>query len=478
MKDFQNKVKKGLFWNGGSSVALQVFNILVGIVLARLLTPTDFGYMTMVFVFTGFANIFMDLGFSAAIVQNQKISTKHFSSVFWMNLGLGLLLSLVLFLSGNFIANFYEEPILVKIIPIISLVFILKSLGMVQRALLQKELKFKTISIIRICSHVISGVAAILFAFFDYGFWSLVYKILILDFCFTLFLWIASEWKPLFSVRFTHIKELASFSLNVTGVYTFEYWTRKIDDILIGKFLGSDSLGVYNRAYGFLLLPLNNIKTIVTGVMFPAMSKIQNDKERIKRLTLKTKQSLAFISFPLMLCIFLISEDFVLVILGDHWIEMIPIMKIFCLAAIPDSIRITGIILKSIDRTDLLLKIALITKSFFVGCVIFGLQYGLKGVAIAVAVGLALNFIVMLYIAGKQIDLSLTELFQKLFSIVANNILTLGCAWIISAYLWDSEVSLYSLVGKVILFGLIFLVIDFVNTPKIRPELVKLIRKR
>lgn len=475
MSSFRKKVEKGVLWNGGASIFMQGVNFVVGIVLARLLTPHDFGLIAMILVFIGFANLFMDLGFSAALIQKEEVKKSQYSSVFWMNVAIGTFFSLLLLAFSSALADFYDEAMLNSIIPIIASIFLIKSLGMVQKAKMEKELNFRAISIARFLAYFLTGITTIYLAYYGWGVWALVVKVILLDLIITASFWILSGWVPSFSFKLSDIKELLKFSMNLTGVETFNYWTRRMDDLLIGKFIGSNALGYYSKAYSFLKLPLTGIKSVITAVLFPAMSKMQKDISRLKETTLKTTEALAFINIPVMLGIFFISRDFVLIILGEQWEPMIPVLKIFAISSIPDSVRITGTILKAINRTDLLFRVAIITKSLFLLCIVLGLPFGIEGVAIGVTVGLFINFTVMTYVAGKQIGMSLQDVFWQITPVAINALIMLFSAIAISNFFFQDEISLLILFAKIALAIGIYGVVTWLNKPKILADYQKLI---
>ncbi len=406
---------KGVSWNGLQILITQIYRLIIGIILARLLKPEVFGLIAMVVVFTGFADSLKNLGFQSAIIQKKDITERHLSSAFWLNLLVGISLFIFFLLLADYIASFYNEPILKIIVSVYSFIFIVSSLSAVPGAILQKKLAFKELAIASIISTLLSGFIAVLFAYYEFGVWALVIQVFVASILSICFYFYYSGWFPKLFFDKKSLKELLNFGLNVTGISFLYYWAKEIDTLLIGKILGSGPLGIYNKAYAFLMFPVEKIKYQIINVVFPVFSKIQDDLVRIKKGTLLLISILGFVLFPIMFGVFLISEEFVLLLLGIEWEAMIPIMKIFCIAALFESVKVGGTIMMSIGKPKQLLRIIFFTKLATILLILCGFKWKLTGVSIGICLSIIINFFVETYFAGRYIQLSLLEVLYAIF---------------------------------------------------------------
>jgi O-antigen/teichoic acid export membrane protein len=413
--NLKSKVKHGLKWTFLDQVLSQIIFLVFGIFLARILTPSMFGIVGMITIFSNFAVLFVDLGFSAALIQKKEVTTAHFSSVFWFNLGAGLLLYFLFYISAPFISKFYNQPELIQLIRVICLSFIITSFSSVQANILIKELQFKKKVIINWVAMLVGYLVAFIMAFRGFGVWSLVIMTLCTSFINTILYWIISKWVPLFIFEWKKIKELSNYGLNFLGDTSVNYWSRNFDNFIIAKVLGSTDLGIYSRAYSLMLLPLRNITTIVTKVMFPAFSQKQDDIQLLKKYYLNIIQYIALITFPLMIGLSLVSKEFVLLFFGNKWSAMIPILSILSgLGAIQSIVSLNGLIYNSLGKVNIAFKVSIFSNIALIIAFTIGVNYGLEGVAWSYFIASLLLFFPIYSIAIKQLNISLFEIYINL----------------------------------------------------------------
>ncbi len=416
--DFNNSILSGLSWSTISQIGVQVLNFGIGIVLARLLSPREFGLIAMIAVFVGFASIFKDLGLGAALIQKKDAEQKHYSSIFWINIGAGFSIMLIFMMCAPWIAKFYKEPILFPLTILISVNFFIGSLGVVQDALFQKHINFKVLAIVDIAALILSGGVAIIMSLLGFGVWSLATQSILFTVIWLTLIWYVSDWRPTFLFDWEAVRELLGFSINLLGFNTFNYWVRNADNLLIGRFFGSSALGVYSKAYSIMLFPLSNLSRVIGRVMFPAFSIIQEDKQRISRIYLRITRNIALISFPLMSGLLAVSDSFVLAVFGSQWSGMIPILKIFCVVGMIQSIvTLNGNIYLSQGRADLQFKVGSIIGVLGVIAIIIGLRWGIKGVAYAYGTFSLFAVYPSIRIAVSLIGMTFTEVLANLYSV-------------------------------------------------------------
>jgi O-antigen/teichoic acid export membrane protein len=416
---------RGIGWTATSRVAQLLMSILISAILARLLTPSDFGLIAMVLVFSNFVAIFAGIGLTAAIVQKPEISDNALSSSFWVNVGSGALMTVALAASAPLIAAFYSQPRLTPLVVFISTTFFITSFGNVSYALLTKRMNFKAIAIISVCATGASGIIGVFLAFSGYGVWSLAwYSVLSSVFAAVLTL-IYARWVPHLLLGLQHMKGLLRFGANYTGFNFVNYFALNMDNLLVGRFLGSSALGFYNLAFNLLLLPVTSISDVVGKVMFPALSRIQQDKQLVRDAYVRANRYIAAISFPLMIWLLVAAPQLVRVVYGPKWISVIPLIQIFALAGLEQSVENVGWIFLSQGRTDMLFKLGVFTTVVIVIAFVVGLRGGVEGVVLAYTIAIYLKAYPVFVIGFRLIDMKVRYALAPLWS-VALAALTLG----------------------------------------------------
>lgn len=349
----KDDILSGIAWKTVAQTVGEGASVLFTILMVRLLTPEDFGLFGMILVFTDFAKSFGRLGFGAALIQRKNLTEHHRSSVFWLNIAAGLILAGIIAASAPLIAAFYGEPRLVELTLVVSLDFIFSSFVIVQRALMNRKMNFKLLAYVKFISIVASGLIGVGMALSDFGVWSLVAKVMSSTAVTGIALWTFSEWSPEWTFDWTALKELLDFSAHTFGFEVYNYWAGKADDLLVGRYIGSYGLGIYTRAYETMLVPVQQITSTLRDVMFPALSKIQDDEDRVRELYLRAISAIGLITIPMMLLLLVVTDSFVIAVFGPNWSGVIPVLQILCGAGVILPIASTvGWIFKSQGRAD------------------------------------------------------------------------------------------------------------------------------
>lgn len=405
--NLKQKTFKGIAWSALERILSQGLQFAITVILIRLLSPEDFGLIAMLMVFIGFATIFSDFGLGSALVQKHDISPKHINGVFWINLLLGLLTTTAFFFSAPLLARFYNTPKLEILSRALSFVFLLSTPGIVPRSLLTKKLAFDRLAKLEIGAICVSGIAAIFIALGGWGVWALVIQSLIRESVRSLASIMAVEWHPQLSTSISAVRELLKYSTNLSGFQVINYWARNSDNLLIGKYLSVTSLGIYTRAYSVLLLPLNQIVGILTQVMFPALSAIQHDKARVREVYLRAMQVISFVVYPIMMGLLVVAHSFVTILFGARWIEVAPLIQIFCLVSITQVLcNPVGWIYMSQGRTDWMFRWGLFGSTSLIGAIAIGVYGGsIQTVALAYLIATTLITYPCIAIPGKLIKM-------------------------------------------------------------------------
>ena len=434
--NLRTKTIRGIGWSATSQIARLSMQVVITAILARLLTPSDFGLIAMVAVFSAFVGIFSDFGLSSALIQRKEINNELLSSVFWIGVLLGVLLTLSFAICAPLIAAFYSEPQLIPIIVVLSTTFFIGSLGNTQIALLTKNMNFKALAIISVCAVAVSGTVAVLLAFSGYGVWSLVWNAIVAA-CVTVPLsWMYSRWVPRVFLALQQVRQVISFGANLTGFSFVNYFARNLDNLLIGKFLGPSPLGLYNLTYNLLLFPLNNISYVIGNVMFPALSIIQHDKQMVRDVYIIANRYIAVVSFPLMTWMLVAAPQLVPVIFGPKWAGAIVLVQILALTAIGQSIGTNiGWIYLSQGRTDIMLKWGILSTIVVVISFFVGLRWGVVGVAAAYTIATYSLAYPGFVIPFRLIQLKVSDFFVQLRTIILASLMLWAIMLSVRVYL-------------------------------------------
>lgn len=392
--DLKRKTIKGASWTFVSQISRIIITMFVTAVLARLLEPSDFGLVAMVTVFTVFFAMFNDIGLASAIIQKQEVTETQLSSLFWVNLIEGLIVSVICLSLAPLIARFYSESRLTPMIMVMSSLFVITSFCMVQKALFSKNMAFRVLALVEITGFLTGGVVAVTFAAFGFGAWSIVLQMIIQSFVISALLFLLSKWKPKFILKWKPIKGFLSFGIPLLGFHFVNYFNRNLDNMLIGRFLGPAQLGFYNVAYKTMLFPLTNISEVIGRVMFPALSHIQDDKDRIRRAYIKANRYIALVTFPLTTAIAIFAPQIVRVMLGSKWERAIFLIQILAgIGGLQSLYSTQSWIYLSQGRTVALFIFGVVITIIFAGSFVVGLHWQVEGVAIAYSVA----FLAILY---------------------------------------------------------------------------------
>jgi PST family polysaccharide transporter len=406
----KSKTISGAGWSGAGNIARQAFQIITLMVMARFLSPEVFGTYAILMIFVQFMNIFGSMGIPQVIIHLDNPDQRMLSSVFFLNMVVGVVLFICLYFLARPIAMFFGNSEITHLLQIIGIIFIITSLTLVQKALLEKSMLFKNVIIIETISIFVGSATGIVFAVIGFGIYSLIIMSLLRPTLLSIGLWLNSSWRPSFQFSLHDIKKVWNYAFNLTGFSIINYFARNADNFLIGKFIGSSGLGVYSIGYKILLYPIENISGILVRVLFPAFSKIKYDNIRFKSAYVNSISYIAIITFPVMAGLFAVSSTFVPVVFGDKWVGLGKLLMILApIGMIQSVVTTVGSIYTAKGTTSLMFKIGGLNALITVLSFVIGLPYGIHGVAIAYAIANLIMLYPNLKFAWKQIDLKVTE---------------------------------------------------------------------
>lgn len=402
----RNKTVKGTVWSMFERFSVQAVSFLVMILMARVLTPNDYGIVGMITIFIAISQALVDGGFSQALIRKQDRSELDNSTVFFFNLASGLLLYLLLYICAPAIANFYNEASLVKITRVISLNILINSLVVVQRANLTVKIDFKTQAKASLVAAFLSGMTGIWMAYSNFGVWSIVWYQIIYALVNCALLWFFSKWRPRLIFSTQSFKTLFSFGSKLSISTIIDTLYRNMYLIVIGKLFKTSDLGYYTRAQQFAELPSLNLTAIFQRVTYPVLCTIQDDKIRLREAYRNFLRVSAFIIFPLMLGLAAISKPLILLVLKDQWLFTANILPIMCLALMWYPIHAINLNLLQVEgRSDLLLQTEVIKKIIGVIILIISLSFGIYGICIGLVINSIISLIINTYYTGKLISI-------------------------------------------------------------------------
>jgi len=385
------------------------------VVLARLLTPQDFGLIAMVTAVTGFVMMFKDMGLSMATVQRAEINHDQISTLFWINVILSLGVMLVTAVLAPAIAWFYNEPRLTWITLALAGAFVFGGLTVQHQALLIRQMLFRSLAVVEIISMLVGILAAIIAASYGAGYWSLVIMQLATAIAIAIGVWVACGWRPGLPVRRSGVREMLAFGGNLTGFSVINYFARNADKILVGRFCGSGILGLYSRAYSLLMLPINQIRGPLTSVAMPVLSRLQYDPKRYISYYTKLVLLLSFISMPLIVFLAISSRSIIHLLLGEQWLGASSIFQILAITAFIQPVWSTiGLVLLSLGQSGRFLRFGIFNSLVVVTSFAVGIRWGAVGVASAYAVASYLILFPLLWYCFRLTPISIATFLKAI----------------------------------------------------------------
>lgn len=425
-ENLKTKTQKGIVWSFIERFATQGVQFLFGIILARILSPEDYGIIAMPLVFLAIAQCFIDSGFSSALIRKQNLTEDDLSTAFYFNVGVGVICYLLLFFTSPLIADFYNTPILANLLKVTALATLFNPLSAVQQALLTRKIDFKTQAAISLSGAFVSGVAGLVMAYSGFGVWALVCQQVGGYFIRTILLWMFGTWRPKRRWSWDSFHYLWGFGSKMLGAGLLDTAYNNIYTVVIGKFFSANDLGNYTRAQQFATLPSSNITGVLQRVTFPVLSSIQDDDKRLAKNYRKILKLSAFLIFPLMLMLSAITRPLVYVILTEKWEGCIILLQIICFGMMWYPIHAINLNLLTVKgRSDLFFRLEVFKKVVGVIILCITIPLGLLWMVIGSVVVSLFSLVINTYYTGKLIHVGF---FKQM-----HDILPIFCA---SFFMW------------------------------------------
>lgn len=422
----KSALKHALFWSFCSRYGQQVVRLAIGIVVARILEPEDFGLIGMLAIFTAFSDKLLTSSFGSAIIQKKDLDDLDTSTLFFFNIGFSLFLYALLFLAAPHIALFYDQSILSLILRISALKLVINSCCVVQNMLCSKELDFKTQMVVSMIGVGVSGLVGITMALKGFGVWSLVFQTLAGRSTVCAAYWFFHRWRPSWRFSLERLRRLLGYGIKVTGLALVEAVFRNLQEVIIGKVYQAAALGFYARGKALMRIPVSNIYVPLNAVVFPTFSKMQDEPDAMRRVYRKGNLYSCYLLFPAMAGMALVAEPLVEVLLTKKWLPCVPYLQLFCvIGAILPIRHLNSYLFKAVDRVGLALKLQVAARLVSVALLIVTCTISIEAILIGEIFSTIILVGIFTYFGGRLIQYPVRK---QLLDMLPYGLITLAMA--------------------------------------------------
>lgn len=433
MTELNQKTTRAVLWSALDVFMRQGVQFIVMIVLARILTPQDFGLIAILALFVGVANIFIDSGFSSALIQRQETTRTDESTVFFFNIGMGAIVALLLCAAAPWIATVFKQPVLLHLTYSMAFNVFVNAFGSIHTTLLTRELNFKTLAKIGGITSVLSGILAVILAIEGLGMWSLAGQTLAASMISVIFLWIWHPWRPVRAFRFASLRLFFRFGGYLLAIGIVDTLHRNLYSVLIGKYYSMRDVGFYDRAQKTQLLPVNLIMSIIDRVAYPVFSAVASDKEKLARGFRKAQRLVMSVNIPLLIGMIVLAKPIVLTLFGEQWLPTVPVLQVLGLVGLMWPLHVLNInVLKAQGRSDLFFNIMLIKKTVSISLTVAAGFHGVMAIAWAQVAASVFSFAVNAHYSKVFLNYGALRQMRDLLPYLAAAILAGLGMWLVS----------------------------------------------
>lgn len=429
--DIKQKAASGMVWTSIQKFAGMGVSFIAGIILARLLTPEDYGCIGMLSIFMLLAGAFVDGGFASALIQKKRPTQEDYSTIFFFNLGMSLLMYVILFACASAIARFYKMPILSSVLRVQGLVLIINAFSLIQSNQLRKQFKFKKIAIVTLITSIVSFSVTIIMAYKGFGVWSLVVMNLLTAFIPTVVYWFTNKWFPLWVFSKASFKELFSFGFFMFLTTIITRICNNIQGLLIGRFYNPATMGYYSKAKSTEEMASTSLSSVIDQVAYPLYSEYQNDKPMLTNVIKKLTLSIAYVTFPMMLLLILLAKPVFVLLYSERWLDSVPYFQILCIAGI--AICLQGVnyqAIAAIGKSKAMFSWTLVKRAIGLALIVGGLAaFGMKGLLVGMVLQSWLIYLINAYQVHKYIGYKLSIQFFDLLPTMVLSIVSWAVAY-------------------------------------------------
>lgn len=404
-KSLKKKAASGMVWTSIQKFSKMGIQFISGIILARLLTPFDYGCIGMLSIFMVLAESFIDGGFGSALIQKKRPSQVDYSTIFWWNIVMSVVMYAVLFICAPAISKFYNIPLLSNVLRVQALVLFIYALNVIQRNQLKKKLNFKLLSIVSVSTSIIALVITIIMAYNGFGVWALVAQNLIVAAIPSLVFWFYVKWRPKLVFSWQSFKELFGFGFYMFLTHLVNRFTQQIQGLLIGKFFNPSTMGYYSKAHGTERLASTSISQVMTQVTYPLYAEVQDNKVAMQNMIKRLTMTLSYITFPLLFILLLCAKPIFVLLYSNKWLPSVPYFQVLCIAGLAYCLQSVNLqTISAIGKSKTMFWWSLVKRGLGIGIIVGGLiLFGMKGLLVGAVISTWFAYFVNIGLVSKHI---------------------------------------------------------------------------
>lgn len=451
----RGKVLSGLFWKVLENGGVQIVQFVISLILARMLGPERYGTIALLLVFIAIANVFIQSGFQTALIQKRQVDDLDYSSVFYLGLGVALLLYAVIFAGAPAVAAFYHDPELKSMLRVLALMIFFGAVVSVQTAMVSRKMEFRKMCAASLFATCLSGIAGVIGAYRGLGTWALVVQQLGTQFLLMVFLWVLVGWKPMRAFSFSRVKALFSYGWKLLCSSLLDTVYNNLYTMVIGRIYQKDVVGYYNRGNQFPQLIVNNLAASIQAVMLPAFSASQEDKERMKAMVRRSIVTSAFVIFPMMAGLIAVAKPLISIILTEKWLPCVPFLQIMCVAYAMWPIHIANLqAINALGRSDIFLKLEIIKKALGLAVLAVSIPFGIYAMVWLKASTDFVGTIINAYPNKKLLNYSFLEQWRDVFPSLVLSVVMGAIVYSLQFFIHNNWILLIAQIGVgVLIYG-------------------------
>ena len=404
-KNLKQKAVKGVIWSALQKYSTMLIQFVSGIILARLLTPYDYGCIGMLMIFMLLAESFIDGGFGSALIQKKQPTQTDYSTIFFWNLGMAVLLYAVLYVSAPYIAQFYKIPLLCDVLRVQGIILFIYAFNIVQRNQLQKKMNFKVLSIVTILTSVTALTVTVVMAYHGFGVWALVAQYILTAFIPALVFWFYVRWRPQLTFSWQSFRELFSFGFYMFLTHLLNQFGQQIQGLLIGRFYNASTMGYYSKANATERLASTSISKVMTQVTYPLYAEMQDDKTALGDMIKKITLTLSYITFPLMFILLLCAKPIFILLYTERWADSVLYFQVLCIAGLAYSLQSVNYqSVAAIGKSRTMFIWTFVKRAMGIVFVVAGLLLdGMRGLLVGMVLNTWFSYFINIWLVSKHI---------------------------------------------------------------------------
>lgn len=446
IKKNNNSIVANLFWRFGERVLAQGITLIVTLIIARILSPRDYGLIAIMLVFINLADVIVIGGFANALIQKKDCDDTDFSSVFFFNIVFSIIIYGIIFICAPLLEQFYGADYngIGTYIRVLALDIPIKAVNSVQQSYVSRNMIFKRFFFATLFSTIGAGIIGVGLALNGFGVWALIIQYLFNSLVGTCTLWFTVNWRPVLIFSYERLKSLLSYGWKLLCAQLLDSLYNNIRTLIIGKIYNSASLAYYNRGQQFPGLIIDNINTAIMSVMFPAISKIQDEKSKVRSLIERAISISAYIIIPLMAGLAIIGHSLTVLLLTEKWLEAVPFLYVFCIIyALQPITKGNQQVIKALGHSDIFLKLEIIKKITGLAILYIVLEHGVMAIALGFALASIIGCFLDMYVGGKLVDLQFFRQLKLILQPICMSSIMLGIGYIVNHFVYNTYLNIF-----------------------------------